>query len=134
MILISDFISEPGWTAALGRLSSRHAVTAIRVLDPLELALPDLGLITLQDAESGEQIFVDTHDRRFRRRYEAQVEAREAGLLQAWRQAGVDVLELLTDDDLVDALLRLAALRGGRPPAGASPPHESGAGHGGGRA
>lgn len=118
VILISDFISEPGWVRPLGRLATRHSVTAIRVVDPLELSLPDIGLLTLQDAETGEQLFVDTHDRQFRRRYAAQVEAREAALLEAWQSAGVDVLELLTDDDLLDALLRLAALRKGRAPAG----------------
>lgn len=121
VVLVSDFISEPGWAASLGRLAQRHAVTAIRVLDPLELELPDIGLLNLQDAETGEQIFVDTRDRGFRRRYEAQVEAREAALMQSWRSAGVDVLEVLTDDDLVDALLRLAALRSGRMPAGGVP-------------
>ncbi|MEZ5650429.1 MAG: DUF58 domain-containing protein [Burkholderiaceae bacterium] len=114
VIIVSDFISEPGWSTALGRLASRHAVTAVRVLDPYELTLPDIGLLTIQDAETGEQLFIDTHDRRFRRRYEAQVEAREQALQTAWRKAGVDVLEVLTDDDLLEALMRLAAMRSGR--------------------
>ena len=65
----------------------------------------------MQDAETGEQLFVDTHDRGFRRRFEAAAKAREAELRSAFADAGVDALELSTDDDLVDAILRFADLR-----------------------
>ena len=62
VIVVSDFISTPGWPAALARLSRRHDVVAVRVLDPLELALPDVGLVTIEDAETGEQLFIDASD------------------------------------------------------------------------
>ena len=83
----------------------------MRLFDPLEHELPDLGLLTMQDAETGEQIFVDTHDRGFRRRFVKAAEEREARLRAGFRDAGVDVLELSTSDDLADAILRFADLR-----------------------
>ena len=83
----------------------------MRLYDPLEMELPDLGLLVMQDAETGEQLFVDTHDRAFRRRFAAAAERREIELRSAFSQAGVDTLELSTNDDLVDAILRFADLR-----------------------
>ena len=111
VFLVSDFISTPGWTEPLVRLAQRHEVVAVRLYDPLEQELPDLGLLTIQDAETGEQLFVDTHDRGFRKRFAAAAERRETELRSGFRQAGVDALELSTNDDLVDAILRFADLR-----------------------
>jgi uncharacterized protein (DUF58 family) len=111
VFVVSDFISSPGWEAPLARLALRHDVLAVRLYDPLEMELPDLGLVTVQDAETGEQIFVDTHDRAFRRRFAAAASAREAALRGALSRAGVDTLELATDDNLVEALLRFTDLR-----------------------
>ena len=93
------------------KLALRHEVVAVRLYDPLELELPDLGLVTIQDAETGEQVLVDTHDRRFRKRFAFIAEQREKALRSAFRQAGVDALELSTDDNLIDAILRFADLR-----------------------
>ena len=70
-----------------------------------------LGMLVVQDAETGEQLFVDTHDPAFRRRFEEAAKRREAELRSAFRVAGVDALELATDDNLVDAILRFADLR-----------------------
>jgi uncharacterized protein (DUF58 family) len=75
------------------------------------MELPDLGLVNIQDAESGEQLFVDTHDARFRRRFAEAARRRETALREALGRAGVDTLELATGDDLVEALLRFADLR-----------------------
>lgn len=111
VFVVSDFISTPGWTEPLVRLAQRHEVVAVRLYDPLEQELPDLGLLTIQDAETGEQLFVDTHDRGFRKRFAAAAERRESELRSAFREAGVDALELSTNDDLVDAILRFADLR-----------------------
>jgi uncharacterized protein (DUF58 family) len=111
LFVLSDFISAPGWNAPLGHLAQRHDVVAVRLTDRLERDLPDLGLLVMQDAETGEQLFVDTHDRAFRRRFAAAAERREASLRTAFAQAGVDALELETDGDLVEALLRFADLR-----------------------
>lgn len=111
LFVVSDFISAPGWEASLGMLARRHDVVAVRLVDPLERALPDLGLVVLQDAETGEQMFVDTHDPVFRKRFAAAAEAREAELAQALMQTGVPCLTLATDARLDLALLNFAHRR-----------------------
>ncbi len=111
VFVVSDFISEPGWEKPLGLLAQRHDVVGIRLLDPMELDLPDLGLVPIRDAETGEQLLVDTHDAGFRKRFARIAAQREAELRQAFIVAGVDTLELSTDDDLVQAVMRFADLR-----------------------
>ena len=111
VFVVSDFISEPGWEQPLGELARRHDVVAVRLLDPLELELPDLGLLTIRDAETGEQVLVDTHDKGFRQRFARIAAQREAQLLETLGRAGVDTLELSTGDDLAEAILRFVALR-----------------------
>ncbi len=111
VFVVSDFISEPGWERPLALLARRHEVVAVRLLDPLELDLPDLGLLTIRDAETGEQILVDTHDAGFRKRFARIAAQREAELRQGFARAGVDALELSTDGDLVDAVIRFTEMR-----------------------
>jgi uncharacterized protein (DUF58 family) len=111
VFVVSDFISAPGWSEPLAHLARRHEILAVRLYDPLEMELPDLGLLVVQDAETGEQVFVDTHNRAFRKRFAAAAERREKALRAALSDAGVDALELCTDDDLVDTILRFADLR-----------------------
>lgn len=111
VLVVSDFISRPGWEQALARLALKHEVVAVRLYDPLEMALPELGLVTVEDAETGEQLFVDTADPAFRARYAAEAQAREAALRAALVRAGVDTLELATDDELLESMLRFAAMR-----------------------
>jgi len=111
VFVVSDFISTPGWEESLTPLAMRHDVVAVRLTDPLETRLPDLGFLTFQDAESGEQMFVDTHARDFRKRFAAAADARENALRAAFERAGVDVLELATEDDVVDALMRFSEMR-----------------------
>ena len=111
VFVVSDFISQPGWLPALARLARRHDVVAVRLWDPLEMALPDVGLVTLEDAETGEQVFVDASDPDFRERYAALAEEQENTLLQSLAESGADVLELATDDELLDTLMRFTDLR-----------------------
>jgi uncharacterized protein (DUF58 family) len=111
VFVVSDYISEPGWEKPLAQLAQRHEVVAVRVMDPLELELPDLGLLTLRDAETGEQVLVDTHDAGFRKRFARIAAQREAELRDALVRAGVDALELSTDADLVDAIVRFVDMR-----------------------
>ncbi len=111
VFVVSDFISEPGWERPLAQLAQRHEVVAVRVLDPLELDLPDLGLLTMRDAETGEQLVVDTHDAGFRRRFARIAAQREAELRAALVKSNVDALELSTDADLVDAIVRFVDMR-----------------------
>ncbi len=114
IFIISDFIGVPGWERTLSLLNQRHEVIAIRVWDPREAELPDVGPIIMEDAETGEHLYVDTHDRRFRQRFAQAAQQREAGLQLAFKRAGVDVLTLSTEDDLVRAIVRFATLRGQR--------------------
>jgi uncharacterized protein (DUF58 family) len=111
VFVVSDFISEPGWEKPLAQLAQRHEVVAVRVLDPLELELPDLGLLTMRDAETGEQLVVDTHDAGFRKRFARIAAQREAELRAALVKCAVDALELSTDADLVDAIVRFVDMR-----------------------
>jgi uncharacterized protein (DUF58 family) len=111
VFIVSDFISTPGWAQPLAHIARRHEVIAVRLYDPLEMELPDLGLLVVQDSETGEQLFVDTHDKTFRRRFAAAARRRETTLRTAFSQAGVDALELATDGELVDAIMRFADLR-----------------------
>ncbi len=111
LFLVSDFISVPGWAPYLARLAQRHEVIAIRLYDPLEVRLPDIGGVLMQDAETGEQVWVDTHDAGFRRRFAAAAAKREQALRTALANAGVDTLELSTEDDLASSILRFAELR-----------------------
>lgn len=111
VFLVSDFISEDAWADALDLLSRRHEVVAVRLFDPLEQALPDLGLIVMQDAETGEQLYVDTHDKAFRRRFAQVAAAREAALRGTLSQLGIDCLELATGEAIDAALLRFIDAR-----------------------
>ena len=111
VFVVSDFISESGWVKPLGMLAQRHEVVAVRLLDAMELQLPDLGLIPITDVETGEQLLVDTSDKGFRQRFARIAAQRESDLRQSLTKAGVDTLELSTDGDLVEALMRFTDLR-----------------------
>jgi uncharacterized protein (DUF58 family) len=105
VFVISDFIGEVDWEPALTRLSLRHEVVTIRVVDPMELDLPDLGLVLVEDAETGEQLLADTGDPLFQQRFRAEVETRELALASSMRRAGVLSHRVGTDQDLVEALV-----------------------------
>ena len=105
VFVISDFIGDVEWEPALGRLNHRHEVVAIRVVDPGELDLPDLGLVLIEDAETGEQVLADTSDPLFRRRLRSRVDAREAAVASSMRRAGVTSHQVGTDQDLAQALI-----------------------------
>jgi uncharacterized protein (DUF58 family) len=107
VFVVSDFIGELDWEPALTRLAQRHEVVAIRVVDPMELDLPDLGLVLLEDAETGEQLFADTSDPLFQRRLRAEVQAREFAVTSAMRRAGVTPHRISTDQDVGDALVEM---------------------------
>ena len=83
----------------------------MRLYDALEMELPDVGLVIMEDAETGEQLFVDTHEAAFRKRFSAIAAQREAALREALAAAGADCIELSTAGDLVETLLRFARLR-----------------------
>jgi len=111
VFIISDFISAPGWERPLKLLSRRHELLSIRLWDPREIDIPDIGPVIMEDAETGEQLYVDTHDRKFRQRFREAAQQREAMLNETFKRAGVDALSLSTEEDLVRAIVRFATLR-----------------------
>jgi uncharacterized protein (DUF58 family) len=111
VIVVSDFISDPGWEKPLTLLSQRHEVVALRLVDSREHDLPDAGLIVVEDAETGELLSVDTSDPEFRRRFRDAGESREHEIRAVATRCNVDLHVISTDDDLVTALVRIVALR-----------------------
>ncbi len=111
VFVVSDFISAPGWERPLNLLNQHHEVIAVRLWDPREVELPDIGPVIMEDSETGEQLYVDTHDKDFRRRFNEAARQRESALKQAFKHAGVDVLSLSTEEDLVRAIVGFATLR-----------------------
>lgn len=111
VFIVSDFISTPGWERPLKLLAQRHEVIAIRLWDPREMQLPDVGPVVLEDAETGEQIYVDTHDKKFRQRFAEAAQARETALMETFKRAGVDVLPLSTEGDLMHAIASFVMVR-----------------------
>ncbi|HET7010618.1 MAG TPA: DUF58 domain-containing protein [Anaerolineales bacterium] len=111
VFLVSDFISEPGWEKAVSLLSRRHELIAVRLWDPQETRLPSAGFIYMEDAETGEQLPVDTGDPKFREAFRALAERRERTIKESLTRAGVDLYSVSTEDDLVRAIIRMAMLR-----------------------
>ena len=111
IFIVSDFISVPGWERPLSLLNRRHEVVAVRLTDPREIELPDIGPMIMEDAETGEQLYVDTHNAAFRRRFLAAAQRREAEVHGAFRRSGVEAMSLSTDEDLIRSIVRMATIR-----------------------
>jgi uncharacterized protein (DUF58 family) len=111
VFVVSDFISAPGWERPLHLLARRHEVVAVRLFDPREFELPDVGPAIVEDAETGEQVYVDTHDPGIRRRFADAGRQREATLAAAFARSGADSVALSTDEDLVHAIIRMTTVR-----------------------
>lgn len=115
VVLISDLLAPPqSYRQRLARLSRRHDVVAIRLHDPLEQAMPNVGLLALRDAETGAHILVDTADPAWRRTFTAQSAAHDAATQQALRQSGVPCLPLSTAGDWFPPLAHFLRRRGAR--------------------
>lgn len=111
VVVISDFLDDEPWDLGLRTLALRHDVLCVEVLDPVELALPDVGMLVLHDAETGAEMEVPTGDRRFRERYEAAARDQRDRIAARIRTGGADHLQLRTDRDW---LLDLARFVSGR--------------------
>lgn len=111
IFVVSDFIAPAGWDRPMSLLTQRHDVVAVRIEDPAELDLPDVGSVRFEDPETGEQIWVNTSNRKLRARYHEMASARHDQVQVALRQRGVDVLNLSTAESIVEPILRFVALR-----------------------
>ncbi len=103
VFLISDF-QAPDFSKQLSVTGRRHDLIAIPIVDPREEELPDVGRVTLEDAETGEQVEINTSDRRTRLGYLGAVEQRTADRLRDFRRKRIDAISLKTDQDYVPAL------------------------------
>lgn len=112
VVIVSDFLGRPGWPKLIGQLARRHDVVAVQVVDRREFDLPAAGMLYVEDAETGEVIFVDTDDPGFQQRLRAAADQRQADLVGDLRSAGLDLFTVSTDEDLVRALVRIVGLRG----------------------
>jgi uncharacterized protein (DUF58 family) len=111
IFLVSDFICSPGWANPIKLMHQRHDLLPVRLWDPREVELPNVGVVVIEDSETGEQMLVDTGDQKFRRRFLEAARRRESNLSQTFQQAGVDLLSLSTEEDLVRSILHFAELR-----------------------
>jgi uncharacterized protein (DUF58 family) len=111
VFVVSDFMGTFDWATELSALGQRHETVAVRLFDPAEINLPNAGLVLLQDSETSEQLLLDTANQKFRTRFTQTVEKREQQLAESFAHAGVDALELSTDEDLASALIRFSELR-----------------------
>ncbi len=105
IFVISDFLGEGDFASALGQLCVRHEVIAVRVVDRMEYGLPDLGLLLVEDAETGDQLFVDTGDPVFRQRLRALARDREETVAASIGRSGAVAHRVATQDDLTSALI-----------------------------
>ena len=114
IVVISDFIGDGDWGRSLLRLVPRHEVVALRVTDAADDQLPDVGLVVVEDAETGEQLVIDSSDPLLRARLRAGVGERDARLAAGMRRAGVPIHRIGTDADLATALIEVVASTGRR--------------------
>ncbi|MFV2087574.1 DUF58 domain-containing protein [Micromonospora sp. LOL_021] len=109
-VVISDFLAPPQqWGRPVRKLAVRHDVLAVEVVDPRELELPDAGVLTVADPETGTLHEVQTADPRLRRRYAEAAGAQRAAIAQTLRGAGAAHLRLRTDSDWLLDIVRFVA-------------------------
>ena len=131
IVVISDFIGDGDWERSLLRLAPRHEVVVLRVTDPADDELPDAGLVVVEDAETGEQLIIDSGDPLLRDRLRDAVGERDTRLAAGTRRAGVPVHRIDTGADLATALIEVVmSTRRRQLPPGARPPQTPPAGRG----
>lgn len=111
VVVISDFLGDRDWERPLRGLSARHELLAVEVVDPRELELTDVGLLTVVDPESGQTLEVPTGNAAFRQRFAEGAAAQRADIAAALRRAGAAHLQLRTDRDWLAAVVRFVADR-----------------------
>ena len=109
IIVISDFIGSGDWERSLLRLGPHHEVVALRVVDTADDELPEVGLVVVEDAETGEQLILDSGDHVLRARFAEAVAQRDALLAAGMRRAGVPVHRIDTTADLTTSLVEVVS-------------------------
>jgi uncharacterized protein (DUF58 family) len=111
LVLVSDFLTADGWERPLARMSLRHEIVAVHVTDPRESSIPDVGVVTFEDPETGRQLTVDTASKRLRARFEEAAAEQREELQEKLRRCRVDVLPISTEEELMPRLARFLATR-----------------------
>jgi uncharacterized protein (DUF58 family) len=115
IFLVSDFLADPeSYRQALYMANRKHDVVAVDLHDPLETEIADVGVVALEDAESGRLVWVDTSSRTWREAFARRVSAQEAAKNQVLTNAGVDRVNVNTDQDYIAALTRFFQQRAQR--------------------
>lgn len=110
VFVLSDFL-DSGFEKSFKRTGRRHDLIAIRITDPREESLPPVGLLELEDAESGQRVVVDTGSKAVRDTFALQARKRREAMRQLSRSAGVDLVDVTTDGGHLDALVRFFKVR-----------------------
>jgi len=111
MIVITDFMTADGWQQPLSSLSIRHELIAAWITDPREREIPDVGVVTFEDPENGQQILVDTGDARLRLRFKSAADAQREAIRNDLRRARAAIAELTTGAEIVPQLVRFIKQR-----------------------
>jgi uncharacterized protein (DUF58 family) len=105
MVLLSDFMTPAGWQQPLSSLAIRHEVIAVWISDPRESEIPDVGVVTFEDPESGQQILVDTRSARLRARFQNAAAQQRETIRADLRRARAAIAEMSTEAELVPQLV-----------------------------
>ena len=109
--VISDFRVLDGWEDAIAILARKHDVIAVEIVDPLEMELPNVGLLPVVDPGTGKVIEVPTHKAKVRKAYAEEALARREQISATFRRHGIDHIELRTDHDWLGDVVRFVARR-----------------------
>ncbi|MCH7946279.1 MAG: DUF58 domain-containing protein [candidate division Zixibacteria bacterium] len=110
VFLVSDFLSE-GFTKPLQIANNKHDIIAIKVSDPREITFDNVGLIELEDAETGEVLIIDTGSKEFRKEFAAQSAEDVAGLKKSFRSINLDFINIRTDQSYISPLIQFFKMR-----------------------
>lgn len=111
VMLMTDFMSGDGWQQPLSALAMRHEVVAVWLSDPREREIPDVGVVTFEDPESGEQLIVDTRSQRLRERFAEAAGRQRDAIRSQLRRCRVGIAEIDTGAELVPQLMRVIKQR-----------------------
>jgi uncharacterized protein (DUF58 family) len=111
LLIVSDFLTPDGWQTPLSMLAHRHEVVGVRLQDPRETELPDIGLVTFEDPETGSQLVINTGDRALRERFRVAAEEQTARIRMELARSGAEYLALTTDAALLPVLVRFLSAR-----------------------
>ena len=111
LIVLSDFMAADGWQRPLGSLAVRHEAVAVCITDPREREIPDVGVVTFEDPESGQQILVDTRDVRLRTRFQDAANGQRETIRDDLVRARAAVAEVSTAAELIPQLIRFIKQR-----------------------